>query len=287
MPLPLRCIACGYDLSDADPRGPCPECAASVRDALRLPIRRWADEGWIRRVRRGLGLGAAAMGLHIVALLCLTLTLPISMLIDPRFTSVPMAVIMMGAYGLWGLAYMLGMPACWITGRARLKEGARSGPLEAARVTLFWLPAIELVTGALLGLLGIGALALVQQFGLAVGVVFAGFLFGIPLVVVNGFVARGLIQTGVGRDERRAAADTIERLPRLIFRWCVVGGLTVAIVIFFVSQTKGQGWFDNPWLRILAVVVWLVGGVSYAAMAAWVLRSTLRLRSRLGRLLGK
>jgi len=70
----VSCIKCGYNLRTLEIGSICPECATPVRRSLRSDLLRFADTGWLRRVRRG-------VTWLIVALLAIPVVPPIVVIV--------------------------------------------------------------------------------------------------------------------------------------------------------------------------------------------------------------
>lgn len=95
---PVMCDTCGYVLQGVAPDGACPECHAPVGASLEGNLLRYADRGWLKKVRDGLMLYVVGIG---VAILMSVSSMVIGMAIpDPAIKVVAgiAAMLVMGGF---------------------------------------------------------------------------------------------------------------------------------------------------------------------------------------------
>lgn len=221
----LLCIDCGYNLHGIDPSRDCPECGTPVASTMRGDLLRYADAGWLDRLRRGsqliaisivIGLIGAAVGMAIAAG-------------DPMFGTIAGWVVDLISTGLWiaGLFYVT-------TPEPRANPLIHDEPVTLRRVmrVCALLTLVGTVINAIWPYAGF-TLDLVVVYGLGVGTTIASVVAFLGLFVYFRRLARRI-------PDRRLARDATVVMWGFIISYIVLAGGGIAIAaIQFNPATPG------------------------------------------------
>jgi len=92
------CITCGYNLRGLASDGRCPECGSGVAQSLRGDLLKFADPGWLARLRFGVSLKLWNIGLGIIAGIAAGVLV---MIVGVPRAVITLAGIAGGVLGLW------------------------------------------------------------------------------------------------------------------------------------------------------------------------------------------